>query len=311
MKMKQALDMYKKPFGFYLKRDWRLILLNLPSFVYLIIFSYIPMAGILIAFQNYQIRRGYFNSPWVGFAHFQNFFSSIYFLRLVRNTILISVYELIAMTIAAIFMAIIINEVKDGPYKRVVQSLSYFPHFISVMIMVGIMQMILNPQYGIINQVIKFFGNEPIRFFSSNEWYRTLFVGSTIWQQMGWSSILYLGAISAIDPQLYEAAKIDGCSRLRSILYITIPALMPILTIRLLLDISSIMGVSVQKTLMMYNQSTYEVADVISSYVYRRGIGAMEFSFGTAVGLFNGVVNLVLVLFFNWIAKKFTEESLF
>jgi putative aldouronate transport system permease protein len=267
------------------------------------------MYGVIIAFKDYTPGLGIMGSPWVGIRWFKDFFNSIYFFRLLRNTILISLYGIIWGFPIPIIFALLLNEVRDGIFKRSIQTVSYLPHFISLVVVVG-MIIELTSVDGIINQIIRRLGYAPIDFMNEPRWFRTIFIGSGIWQNFGWNSIIYLAALSSIDPQLYEAAKIDGAGRWQQMRYITLPSIMPTAIILLILNLGSLLSVGFEKIILMYNPRTYEVADVISTYVYRRGILGGEYSFGAAVGLFNSVANLILLIIVNKIAKQITEIGL-
>jgi len=292
-----------------IKRDRYLLILATPVFLYYLIFHYFPMYGVIIAFKDYTPGLGIMGSPWVGIRWFKDFFNSIYFFRLLRNTILISLYGIIWGFPIPIIFALLLNEVRDGIFKRSIQTVSYLPHFISLVVVVG-MIIELTSVDGIINQIIRRLGYAPIDFMNEPRWFRTIFIGSGIWQNFGWNSIIYLAALSSIDPQLYEAAKIDGAGRWQQMRYITLPSIMPTAIILLILNLGSLLSVGFEKIILMYNPRTYEVADVISTYVYRRGILGGEYSFGAAVGLFNSVANLILLIIVNKIAKQITEIGL-
>lgn len=292
------------------RRDWMLMLLLAPAVVYFVVFHYGPMYGVLIAFKRYYPSRGILGSPWVGLQWFRQFFRSVYFARLLRNTLLISVYSIAFGFPIPIFFALMLNEVPGRGYKRVVQTVSYLPHFISTVVVVAIMQMLLSMQDGVFNELLCKMGLEKINFFMEPRWFRPLYVGSGIWQQFGWNSIIYLAAISGVDPTLYEAAYMDGSTRWKNMWYITLPCILPTIGILLILRIGNLMSVGFEKIILMYNERTYVVADVISTFTYRRGILNADYSFGTAVGLFNSVVNLVVLVSANRISRRLTEVSL-
>jgi putative aldouronate transport system permease protein len=296
-----------------LMRNKSLYIMLIPVVAYYFIFHYIPMYGLQIAFKDFTPAKGIWGSPWVGLEKFKEFFvyDSFYVWRIIRNTILINVYDLIFGFPAPIIFALLLNEIKNSIYKRALQTVSYMPHFISTVVIVG-MIMDFFSRDGLINQILKFLGilSEPISFMTEPGWFRPLYVGSGIWQNLGWGSIVYLAAISNIDPQLYEAALIDGAGRFRQALYVTIPGILPTIVIMFLLRVGHMMNVGFEKVFLMYNPLTYETADVISTYVYRKGLLEMDYSYGAAVGLFNSVINFLLVIFSNKIAKKLTETSL-
>jgi len=291
-------------------REKFLHLLVLPTIIYFFIFHYIPIYGIVIAFQDYSPGSGFLGSPWVGLEHFRDFFNSIYFPRLLRNTFLISFYSLIFGFPMPIIFALMLNEVRNRTFKKVVQSVSYFPNFVSIVIVVGLMNIFLSPVNGLVNLLLQKLGHQPIYFLQETRWFRFLYVSSGVWQSFGWGSILYLAALSGVSPELYESAIVDGANRFQQAIYISIPSLMPTIILLLILNIGNLLNVGFEKIILMYTPRTYEVADVISSYVYRRGLLEGEFSFGAAVGLFNNMVNFILLLIANYIARRVTEYSL-
>lgn len=293
------------------KRDKYLLILLVPVLLHYVIFSYLPMYGIIIAFKDFSPVRGILSSPWVGLKHFEDFLTSIYFVRLFRNTLLISIYQLIFSFPVPIIFALALNEVKKVAFKRTIQTISYLPHFISVVIVVGMMVSLLSPRDGILNILLEnVFGVEPIAFMNDSKWFRTLYIGSGIWQSYGFSAIVYLAALTSINVELYEAAIIDGANRWQRLKSITIPGIKPTITIILILNVGSLLSVGYEKIMLMYSPSVYETADVISTYVYRRGILSSQYSFATAVGLFNSIVNFVLLITANNISKKYSETSL-
>lgn len=290
--------------------DRALLLIILPVIAYFIIFHYVPMYGALIAFKRFVPGQGILGAQWVGFRYFEQFFNSIFFVRLVRNTFLINFYGLVIGFPIPIIFALMLNELKDGRFKKTVQTISYLPHFISVVVIVGMIVNFFSIQDGVVNIMIKALGGSPINFMTDPKYFRSLYVGSGIWQGFGWGSIIYLAALSGIDPQMYEASQIDGASRWKQLLHITLPGIMPTVIIMLILSVGSMMSIGFEKIILMYNPSTYEVSDVISSYTYRRGILNADYSFGAAVGLFNSVVNFVLLISVNIFCKKTAKLSL-
>jgi putative aldouronate transport system permease protein len=278
-----------------------------PVLIYYLVFHYGPMYGAVIAFEDFNPVKGVFGSKWVGLQNFQDFFSSVYFSRLIFNTIAINILDIVFGFPAPIILAILINELQWNPFKRIVQTVTYLPHFISVVVVVG-MLFDFFARDGLVNQLIA--TADPVAFMQSPEWFRQLFVGSGIWQHVGWGSIVYLAAIATIDPQLYDAAKVDGADRFRQIWHITIPGILPTIVILLILRMGSMMTVGYEKIILMYNPLTYETADVISTYVFRRGILQADFSFSAAVGLFNSVINFALLIGANRLSRRLTEHSL-
>ena len=289
-----------------------LYLLMLPGILYYVIFKYAPMYGIIIAFQDFSIGRGIMNSKFVGLKHFIEFFYvTPDSWKLIRNTIMLNLYDLIFHFPAPIILAILFNELRNQTFKRIVQSVSYMPHFLSTVVIAGILVNFLSPTTGVINHLlVRLFGMEPIMFLGLPEWFRTIYVGSEIWQRVGWGTILYLAAIAGIDPTLYDAAKIDGANRFQQIRHITLVGMRPVMIILFVLTLGNFMEVGFQKIILIYNSMNYETSDVINTFVYRRGLLDADFSFATAVGLFQSAVGFVLVVAANWLVRKYSETSL-
>ena len=279
-------------------------------FAYLVIFHYVPMAGIVLAFQDYKMGRGVFGSDWVGFRWFIEFFESFYFWRLMRNTLLLSFYTIVFGFPVPIIFALMLNEMRVLPLKRMVQTVSYLPHFISLVIVVGMLVTFLSPNNGIVNIIIKWGGGEPINFLGLQSWFRPLYIGSGIWQSFGFGSIIYLAAIAGISQELYDAAEVDGASRIQRIRFVTIPGMASTIVILFILNVGHALSVNWERVLLMYTPATYEVADVIDTYVYRRGIIDSKYGFASAVGLFKNVINLGFLVVFNRLARRFTDTSL-
>nr|WP_260405455.1 ABC transporter permease subunit [Paenibacillus sp. 598K] len=278
-------------------------------FLFFIIFCYIPMFGIVIAFKNYNVFDGIAGSPWVGLQHFRNFLSDPYFYKLIRNTVLIGFYQILFAFPAPIILALLLNELRHALFKRFVQTVSYLPHFLSTVVVCGIIVNFASFE-GLINQFLGVLGMEPIHFLMMPEWFRTIYISSEIWQGIGWGSIIFLAALSGIDSQLYEAATIDGANRWRQMWHVTLPGIAPTIIIMLLFSIGAIMAVSFEKVLLLSNGSNFETADIISTYVYRRGLVSSDFSYATAVGLFNSVVALVFLTIGNTLSRRVSETSL-
>lgn len=299
-------------YWFMLKKHKALYLLMLPGILYYLIFKYAPMYGIIIAFQNFSIGRGIMGSKFVGLKHFAEFFlNTPDAWKLIRNTVMLNVYDLLFHFPAPIILAILFHEIRNKYFKRFVQSVSYMPHFLSTVVIAGIIVTFLSPSTGIINHLlVKWFGIEPILFLGLPEWFRTIYIGSEIWQKVGWGTILYLAAIAGIDPTLYEAAKIDGANRFHQIRHITFVGMVPVMIILFVLNLGHFMETGFQKILLLYNSMNYETSDVINTFVYRRGILDADFSFATAVGLFQSAIGLILVILANRIARKYSETSL-
>ncbi|NHN31788.1 ABC transporter permease [Paenibacillus agricola] len=279
-------------------------------FIYFLIFHYAPMVGNLMAFQEYSIMKGFFASPWAGTKYFQQFLTDPYFWKVVRNTLMINLYSLIFYFPAPIIFAILMNELRGQLFKRAIQTVTYVPHFLSTVVVAGMLVNFLSTT-GLVNQITHMFGFEAKTFMSLPEWFRTIFVGSEIWQGMGWNSIIYLAALASIDPQLYEAATIDGANRWHKIRHITLPGITTVATILFLLTIGHMLSVGFEKIILLYSGPTYETADVIQSFVYRRGLIDADFSFAAAVGIFQSVLSLVLILSANSISKKINGTRLF
>jgi putative aldouronate transport system permease protein len=292
-----------------LLRDKYLLMLAIPGIVYYIVFHYVPMYGILIAFKDFNASLGVLGSKWVGMKWFNQFFSSVYFGRLLRNTFLLSVYNLLWSFPLPIILALMLNEFKQGPFKRTVQTLSYLPHFISTVVIVSMMKTFLLSD-GIVNQSLAVFGLPSQNLMGDAKWFRTLYIASGAWQTCGWNSIIYLAALSGINVELYEAAQVDGATRWQQMTHITLPAIMSTVITLMILQIGRLLSIGYEKILLMYSPSIYETADVISTYVYRRGIVDGKFSFGAAVGLFNSVINIFLLISANQISKRVSETSL-
>ncbi|WP_284645994.1 ABC transporter permease [Paenibacillus silviterrae] len=280
-----------------------------PVVLYYFVFYYTPMYGLQIAFKDFSPGLGMWESPWVGFKHFQDFFNSYYFWRLLRNTLLLSLYELLFAFPASILLALLLNELRSAVFKRAVQTVTYMPHFISIVVIAGMMVDFL-ARDGLINNVLAWFGIEPIAFLRESGWFRTIFISSGIWQSVGWGSIIYLSAMSGIDPSLYEAAKVDGANRWKQTMHITLPGIAPTVIILLILQIGNFMTVGTDKILLLYNSSTYETADVIGTFVYRKGILESDFSYSAAVGLFNSIINFILLVLANTISRRTSETKL-
>lgn len=287
--------------------------LILPGMLYFLIFDYIPMFGIIVAFKDISPFEGVsaiFTSEWVGFKHFIRFWNSIYFWNVMRNTLLISLYKLLFGFPASIMLALLLNELRAQTFKKVVQTISYLPHFISTVVLAGLTMMILSTDGGMINAMIVKFGGEPIHFLGSPDYFRGILVISHVWQTIGWGSILYLAAMTSIDPGLYEAARMDGAGRLRQAWHITLPGITPVIVIMLILQIGGLLNAGFEKVLLLYSPAVYEVADIIDTYVYREGLTKLNYSFATAVGLFKNILAMVLILGANFIAKKMNQTGI-
>lgn len=292
------------------RRNWELYVLIAPAIAYFIIFEYIPMYGLQIAFKNFIATQGIWGSPWIGFDHFERFFNSYFFWRLIKNTIGISLYQLAIGFPAPIILALMINEVRQKYFRKFVQTVTYAPHFLSTVVMVGMLLIFLSPSTGLVNQVIRFFGGDAVFFMTEPGWFKSIYVWSGVWQSMGWSSIIYLAALAGIDPQLHEAAKVDGATRLQRIWHVNIPGILPTIVILLILNSGSLMAVGFEKVFLMQNDLNMEASDVIATYVYRAGILGAQYSFAAAVGLFNSIINFILLILVNSAARRMNETSL-
>lgn len=292
------------------RKNWQLYLLFLPVLLYFIVFHYVPMYGVQIAFKDFIANKGILESPWVGFKHFERFFNSFYFWRIIKNTLGIGLYELIVGFPIPIILALMINEARSGRFRRFIQTVTYAPHFLSTVVVVGMIMMFLSPVSGLVNFIITSFGGEPIAFMTEPSWFKSIYVWSGVWQSMGWSSIIYLAALAGIDPQLHEAAKVDGAGWFRRIWHINLPGIAPTMIILLILNIGSILGVGFEKVFLMQNSLNMEASDVIATNVYRSGILGAQYSYSAAVGLFNSVVNFIMLITVNRIARRVSETSL-
>ena len=293
---------------------WQLFLFLLPAVVYILIFAYYPMFGVQIAFRNYTPRGGIWNSPWVGLKHFEKFFKSYQFSRVITNTLAISFYSLFASFPLSIIMALCINTVRNAKFKKLVQTITYMPHFISVVVLVGMITQMFNPVMGMYGTVYRLLGGEgyPKDILTNAGAFRHMYVWSGIWQNLGWNTIIYISALSSVDPELHEAAEIDGASRLKRMIYIDFPVLIPTAAIMLIMNAGSIMSVGFEKTYLMQNSTNLIASEVISTYVYKTGMsrGTTQFSYASAIGLFNSLVNCFMLVIFNTLSNKLSRGSL-
>ncbi len=294
-----------------LKKYWQVYLMLIPALTYFIIFHYLPIYGIQIAFRDFSPVKGIWGSPWAGFKYFERFFKSPYFSILLKNTLAISIYQLIAGFFPPLILALLLNHQRSERFKKFVQTASYAPHFISVVVMVGMMKVMFSPSMGIVNYAIQAFGGEAVHFFAKPEAFRHLYVWSGIWQDLGWSAIIYVGALSGISPELYEAATIDGASIWKKIWYVDIPGILPTIVIILILNSGSILSVGYEKAYLMQNTQNAATSEVISTYVYKQGLISAQYSYSAAVGLFNSVINFVFLLIVNTISSRLSKTSLF
>ncbi|SEB81513.1 putative aldouronate transport system permease protein [Paenibacillus sp. GP183] len=308
-----GVKLRKDSFGSRFVRDFilnkYLYLMMLPVIGYYVVFHYAPMYGALIAFKDYSPIKGILGSDWVAFAHFKDFFSSFYFWRILKNTLTISLLSLTLEFPTPIILALIINEVRNRVFKNVAQSVSYMPYFISLVVICGIIVQFTN-NGGVINTLLTYFGYDGQAMLQKPELFRGIYILSEIWQRIGWESIIYIAALSAIDPEQYEAARMDGASRLKMMFYITLPGIMPTIAIMFILRMGNLLNVGFEKIILLYNPVTYDTADVISSFVYRKGLLEFSWSYSSAVGLFNSVINLILLVLANQLTRKLNNSGL-
>ncbi|TBL79162.1 sugar ABC transporter permease [Paenibacillus thalictri] len=287
--------------------------LILPGILYFFVIDYLPMFGIIIAFKDispFEGVTGILTAPWVGLEHFRNFWNSYFFWNVMRNTLLISIYKLVFGFPAAIVLALLLNEIRNTVFKRLVQTISYLPHFISNVVVAGLVMMLLSTDSGLLNAIIIAFGGEPIFFLGEPGYFRSVLVTSHVWQSIGWGSILYLAAMASIDPGLYEAAIIDGAGRFRQALHVTLPGISHIIVLLLIYSIGGLLNAGFEQILLLYSPPVYDVSDIIDTYVYREGLTNMKYSFVTAVGLFKNVLAMILILGANYIAKRFNHTGI-
>lgn len=294
----------------YIKRNWWLYFFVLPAIIWYIVFHYVPMGGIIIAFKRYTGVQTIWESRWVGLKWFKSFFNSYYCKTIIKNTLVLSTYSLLTFPLPIIF-ALILNEMKNARVKKLVQTITYAPHFISIVVLVSMMNLFFTTQNGFVNNIIQFFGGEPYAFLTSAKAFPHMYVWSDVWQNLGWNCIIYVAALSSVDPALHEAAELDGASRLQRIIHINIPSIMPTIAIMLIMKLGHIMSVGADKVLLMLNELNADTAEIITTYVYDRGLLSGDYSYSAAVGLFVNVINLIMLLIVNRASKKLTDTSLF
>ena len=300
----------KKPLTVRIWKYRQLYFMLLPALIYVLIFNYGPMYGIQIAFKNYKGALGIIGSPWVGFKHFKDFFAGYYFWDLLRNTLSLSLYGLIVAFPIPIVVALLLNEA--GPkLKKTAQTILYAPHFISMVVLCGMIVTMFSKESGVVNTILDMLGMERVYFMGEPKAFRHIYVWSDIWQQTGWNAIIYIAALSAVDPSLHEAASIDGASRMKRIIHINLPTIMPTIIITLIMAVGRIASVGYEKAFLLQTNLNVETSEIISTYVYKRGIVDANYSFSTAVGLFNNIINITLLLLANTISRKVSETSLF
>lgn len=291
-------------------KNYDLYLISIPAFVVIIVFYYFPMYGVQLAFKNFIASKGILGSPWVGFEHFHRLFSGYNFERILKNTLVLSLYQLCVGFPLPVIFALMLNEVGNKAFKKSLQMVSYAPNFISVVVMVAMLNVFLASNNGCVNMIISKLGFEKIEFLTSVRAFKHIYVWSEIWQTMGYNAIIYISALSSIDPQLHEAVKIDGANKLQKIWHVDLPGILPTVVILLILNAGRIMNVGFDKAFLLQNDMNREVSDIISTYVYRMGILGGEYSFSTAVGLFNSVINFILLISVNWISGRLTDSTL-
>jgi len=292
------------------RKNWDLYLLILPVVLYFLLLKYLPMYGIQLAFKDFSAAKGFWDSSWVGFKHFERFFNNYQFWTLIRNTLGISFYQILVSFPLPIIFALLINEVQSKRFRKSVQSITFMPHFLSTVVLVGIVMAFLSPSTGLINNIIVRLGGDPIYFMTEPSMFKSIYVFSDVWQNMGFASVLYVAVLAGVDRSLYEAAMIDGATKLQRLVHIAIPALIPTAIIMLIFQFGSIMDIGFEKIYLMQNDLNRSASTVISTYVYEIGLLGSQFSFSTAVGLFNSLINFILIIIVNQIAKRMSGTSL-
>ncbi|RAV09901.1 ABC transporter permease [Paenibacillus contaminans] len=311
--MDRVLPLTKETKKSIFVKDFRinksLYLMMLPVILYFVIFQYAPMYGAIIAFKDYVPLKGIAASDWVGFQHFHTLLSGYYFWRILKNTIILSLYTIIFEFPMPIILALLLNEIKNKVFRKTIQSVSYMPYFISMVVICGMITDFTNSG-GVINSILTFFGGDGQSMLQKPELFRSIYIISEIWQKIGWESIIYMAALMGIDQEQYEAARMDGASRWKQMMYITLPGIAPTITIMFILRMGNLMNVGFEKVILLYNPITYSTADIISSYVYRSGLLEFDWGFSSAVGLFNSVINLALLIIANRISRKVSQNGL-
>ncbi|GGA30397.1 ABC transporter permease [Paenibacillus physcomitrellae] len=291
-------------------KHWQLYLILIPPILFFIIFKYYPMANAVLAFKDYNVTKGIWGSPWIGFKNFRMFFDNPIFWTLVKNTLLISLYQLLVGFPIPILLALALNEVRHAKFKKLVQMVTFAPYFISTVVMVSMIMLFLAPRLGFVNLALNALGMDSINFLGEPGMFRSIYVWSDLWQSAGYASVVYLAALAGIDPVLYEAAKVDGASRLQKIIHVDLPGILPTVTILLILNVGNIMALGFEKIYLLQNPLNTSSSEVIATYVYKMGLLNANYSFATAVGLFNSVINLVLLVLVNGLAKRISSNSI-
>ena len=291
-------------------RHWQLYVLLAPTLLYFLVFKYWPMYGVQIAFRDYAPAGGFTQSPWVGLEHFERFFSSYQFGTIVSNTLLLAIVNLAFVFPIPIILALLVNQLAQGRFRRFVQNVLYAPTFISTVVVVGILFILLSPRAGLVNNAIVLFGGEPVFFMGSAEWFRPVYVASSVWQEAGFNMVVYLAALAGIDPALHDAAKVDGASKLRRIWHIDLPGIAPVISVLFILAVGNLLNIGFEKALLMQTDLNVAASQIVQTYTYEVGLQQAQFSYAAAIGLFNSLLNLALLLTFNWVARRARQSSL-
>ena len=310
LQVMEARRQHRRKSLIMIKRNWLLYLVLLPAVLYIATFNYAPMYGLQIAFRNFRIADGITGSEWAGLKWFDRFFNTPRFWVILKNTLTISIYNLVVSFPLPIVLALILNNVKNAKYKKFAQTITYMPHFISTVVLVGMISVFFSPRSGVVNTVLGFFGLDPIYFMGIPEYFPHMYVWSGVWQGMGWSSIIYMAALAGVDPALHEAAMIDGANKLKRVIHIDLPTIVPTMSILLIMNFGKIMSVGYEKVYLMQNDLNSSTSEIISTYVYKMGVLNQQFSYSTAIGLFNNVVNFLLVVTMNKVVKKLSGSGL-
>ena len=309
-KRKEKLVKKKKSILKDMLKCWQLYVLLIPTIIYFIVFCYGPMYGVQLAFKEYNAVAGITGSPWIGFSNFTRFLSSYQFKQLLWNTITLSLYQLVVSFPVPIILALALNQVRHAKFKKLVQTVTYAPHFISVVVLVGMLNIFFSTRGGLVNEAVQVFGGDPIYFLGKEQYYQNMYVWSGVWQNMGWSAIIYLAALSGVSPELHEAAVVEGASKLQRIWYIDIPAILPTIVTLLILNCGQIMSIGFEKSFLMQNPLNIGISEIIPTYVYKMGLINAQYGFSTAVGLFNSVINCTLLVLVNKLSKKMGQSGL-
>lgn len=301
----------KNGWAYALKKHKYLYLMLLPGIIYFIVFCYVPMGGIAMAFQDFKFKAGIFGSPWVGLKHFETFFNYMYCWRLIRNTLLLNLTNFCWSFPITILFALLVNEVREGKFKKSITTISYMPHFVSSVIVVSMFFNFLTPNTGIVNLVVRALGGDTVNFLTDPKWFRTVYNTIGIWQETGWSAVIYIAALSGIDQSLYEAAHMDGAGKIRQCIHISLPGIAPTIVVMMIMTLGGILSSGTERILLLYNTNVYETADVIGTYIYRRGLIDNDYSFSTAVGLFQSLIGLIMMIGANKAAKRINGSGIF